>query len=77
MSRSGTISLEHKLFSSLPSQVLSPLTKNLFQRAISESGVALTPCLFRETTRRAAEVGHQGSKNLQGKFPLSYSGDMP
>ncbi|XP_052022407.1 liver carboxylesterase 1-like [Apodemus sylvaticus] len=35
--------------------VLSPLTKNLFHRAISESGVALTPCLYRENTRRAAE----------------------
>nr|XP_021518615.1 liver carboxylesterase 1-like isoform X2 [Meriones unguiculatus] len=35
--------------------VLSPLTKNLFHRAISESGVALTPCLFRENTRRGAE----------------------
>nr|XP_038953902.1 carboxylesterase 1-like isoform X1 [Rattus norvegicus] len=35
--------------------VLSPLTKNLFHRAISESGVALTPCLFRENTRLAAE----------------------
>nr|XP_044998629.1 liver carboxylesterase 1 [Jaculus jaculus] len=35
--------------------VLSPLAKNLFHRAISESGVALTPCLFRKNTRRGAE----------------------
>uniref|UniRef100_A0A8C6WA04 Carboxylic ester hydrolase n=1 Tax=Nannospalax galili TaxID=1026970 RepID=A0A8C6WA04_NANGA len=35
--------------------VLSPLAKNLFRRAISESGVALTPCLFRKSTRRGAE----------------------
>ncbi|XP_010628096.1 liver carboxylesterase 1 isoform X1 [Fukomys damarensis] len=35
--------------------VLSPLTKNLFHRAISESGVALTPCLFRKSTRAGAE----------------------
>ncbi|XP_012371422.1 liver carboxylesterase 1-like [Octodon degus] len=35
--------------------VLSPLTKNLFHRAISESGVALTPCLFRRSTQPAAQ----------------------
>uniref|UniRef100_A0A8D2E0Q9 Carboxylic ester hydrolase n=1 Tax=Sciurus vulgaris TaxID=55149 RepID=A0A8D2E0Q9_SCIVU len=35
--------------------VLSPLAKNLFHRAISESGVVLTPCLFRKDTRPGAE----------------------
>ncbi|EHB12195.1 Carboxylesterase 3 [Heterocephalus glaber] len=35
--------------------VLSPLAKNLFHQAISESGVALTPCLFRKSTRAGAE----------------------
>ncbi|XP_062033822.1 liver carboxylesterase 1 isoform X2 [Lepus europaeus] len=35
--------------------LLSPLTKNLFHRAISESGVALLPCLFRKDIRSLAE----------------------
>ncbi|KAM5262696.1 liver carboxylesterase 1-like [Ctenodactylus gundi] len=35
--------------------VLSPLAKDLFHRAISESGVALTPCLFRKDTRPGAK----------------------
>ncbi|XP_069848430.1 liver carboxylesterase 1-like isoform X3 [Dipodomys merriami] len=42
--------------------VLSPLTKNLFHRAISESGVALSPGLFAKNVRSLAE-----SKG----FPLS------
>ncbi|GAB1293467.1 Carboxylic ester hydrolase [Apodemus speciosus] len=50
-----SVSVLGKKSSSPSTQVLSPLTKNLFHRAISESGVALTPCLFRENTRRAAE----------------------
>nr|XP_020032332.1 carboxylesterase 1E-like isoform X1 [Castor canadensis] len=35
--------------------VLSPLAKNLFHRAISESGVALTPVLFGKNVRPLAE----------------------
>nr|XP_017197720.2 liver carboxylesterase 1 [Oryctolagus cuniculus] len=35
--------------------VLSPLAKNLFHRAISESGVALTPCLFKKDVKPLAE----------------------
>ncbi|KAM9607565.1 liver carboxylesterase 1-like isoform 3-T3 [Trichechus inunguis] len=35
--------------------VLSPLAKNLFHRAISESGVALTDPLFKNESRSAAE----------------------
>ncbi|KAL6084904.1 hypothetical protein STEG23_036274 [Scotinomys teguina] len=35
--------------------VLSPLAKNLFHRAISESGVALTPGLVREDVKPVAE----------------------
>ncbi|XP_069848428.1 carboxylesterase 1E-like isoform X1 [Dipodomys merriami] len=35
--------------------VLSPLTKNLFHRAISESGVALSPGLFAKNVRSLAE----------------------
>ncbi|KAM5262697.1 carboxylesterase 1D-like [Ctenodactylus gundi] len=35
--------------------VLSPLAKNLFHRAISESGVALMPCLFKEDVKPFAE----------------------
>ncbi|XP_040838058.1 liver carboxylesterase 1-like isoform X1 [Ochotona curzoniae] len=35
--------------------VLTSLAKNLFHRAISESGVVLTPCLFRKDTRLAAK----------------------
>ncbi|XP_069918034.1 liver carboxylesterase 1 isoform X2 [Oryctolagus cuniculus] len=35
--------------------VLSSLANNLFHRAISESGVALTPCLFRKDIKPAAK----------------------
>ncbi|XP_062032000.1 liver carboxylesterase 1-like [Lepus europaeus] len=35
--------------------VLSPLAKNLFHRAISESGVALIPCLFKKDAKPLAE----------------------
>jgi hypothetical protein len=51
-------SCEHQFSSSpFPCQVLSPLAKNLFHRAISESGVALTPVLFGKNVRPLAEVG--------------------
>lgn len=43
-------------FSTLLCQVLSPLAKNLFHRAISESGVALTAGLVKKNTRPLAEV---------------------
>uniref|UniRef100_A0A8C9URV3 Carboxylic ester hydrolase n=1 Tax=Spermophilus dauricus TaxID=99837 RepID=A0A8C9URV3_SPEDA len=36
--------------------VLSPLAKNLFHGAISESGVALSPCMFRRNTSVGAQV---------------------
>ncbi|CAO2610493.1 Liver carboxylesterase 1, partial [Lemmus lemmus] len=36
-------------------QVLSPLAKNLFHRAISESGVALTPGMVRKDVKPVAE----------------------
>ena len=49
---------EHKLpFSTRSFQVLSPLAKNLFHRAISESGVALTSALVKKDSKAAAEVG--------------------
>ena len=49
---------EHKLpFLPLSSQVLSPLAKNLFHRAISESGVALISTLVKRDSKVAAEVG--------------------
>ncbi|KAG3257266.1 liver carboxylesterase 1-like [Ictidomys tridecemlineatus] len=35
--------------------VLSPLAENLFHRAISESGVALSPCMFRRSTSAGAQ----------------------
>uniref|UniRef100_A0A8C9URS1 Carboxylic ester hydrolase n=1 Tax=Spermophilus dauricus TaxID=99837 RepID=A0A8C9URS1_SPEDA len=35
--------------------VLSPLAKNLFHGAISESGVALSPCMFRRNTSVGAQ----------------------
>lgn len=38
-------------------QVLSPLARNLFHRAISESGVALTSALVKKDMKAAAEVG--------------------
>ena len=38
-------------------QVLSPLARNLFHRAISESGVALTSALVKRDSKVAAEVG--------------------
>lgn len=48
---------EHKLpFSPPSSQVLSPLAKNLFHRAISESGVALTSVLVKKDMKAAAKV---------------------
>lgn len=48
---------EYKVtFSTCLCQVLSPLAKNLFQRAISESGVALTAGLVKKNTRPLAEV---------------------
>lgn len=51
-------SYEHQLFSTpLPCQVLSPLAKNLFQRAISEIGEALTPGMVRKDIRPVADVG--------------------
>jgi carboxylesterase 1 len=40
----------------LPCQVLSPLAKNLFHRAISESGVVLTTGLFEKKIGPIAEV---------------------
>lgn len=43
--------------SSLPCQVLSPLAKNLFHRAISESGVVLTTNLDKKNTQAVAQVG--------------------
>ncbi|XP_055284608.1 liver carboxylesterase-like [Moschus berezovskii] len=47
---------EHKLrFSTRSSQVLSPLAKNLFHRAISESGVALTSVLVKKDMKAAAK----------------------
>ena len=49
---------EHKLpFLPLSSQVLSPLAKNLFHRAISESGVALIPGLVKKDSKAEAKVG--------------------
>ena len=49
---------EHKLpFSTRSFQVLSPLAKNLFHRAISESGVALTSALVKKDSKAAAQVG--------------------
>lgn len=50
---------EHELSSPpLCSQVLSPLAKNLFHRAISESGVALTAVLVKKgDVKPLAEVG--------------------
>ena len=51
-------SCEHKLpFSTRSFQVLSPLAKNLFHRAISESGVALTSALVKKDSKAAAAVG--------------------
>lgn len=48
---------EYKIsFSTCLCQVLSPLAKNLFHRAISESGVALTAGLVKKNTRPLAEV---------------------
>lgn len=38
-------------------QVLSPLAKNLFHRAISESGVAIFPGLFSKNPKPVSEVG--------------------
>ncbi|XP_030891694.1 liver carboxylesterase 1 [Leptonychotes weddellii] len=47
---------EHKLSSCpLPCQVLSPLAKNLFHRAISESGVALTAVLVKKDMKDTAQ----------------------
>ena len=49
---------EHKLpFSTRSFQVLSPLAKNLFHRAISESGVALTSAMVKKDSKAAAKVG--------------------
>ena len=48
---------EHKLpFLPLSSQVLSPLAKNLFHWAISESGVALIPGLVKKDSKAEAKV---------------------
>ncbi|CAO2610557.1 Carboxylesterase 1D [Lemmus lemmus] len=41
---------------SVSALVLSPLAKNLFHRAISESGVALLPALFTEDAKPIAEL---------------------
>ena len=37
-------------------QVLSPLAKNLFHRAISQSSVVLNPCLYGRDARCLAKV---------------------
>lgn len=55
--------------SSFPCQVLSPLAKNLFHRAISESGVAFIPGMFTKDVRPITEVG----PTLENRRTLSWS----
>ncbi|XP_015426444.1 PREDICTED: liver carboxylesterase 1-like [Myotis davidii] len=51
-----TLPREPQLCSSLlPSQVLSPLAKNLFHRAISQSGVALTSGMVKKDVKATAQ----------------------
>lgn len=67
---------EHKLSSCpLSCQVLSPLAKNLFHRAISESGVALTAALVRKDMKEIAQVGRtQDHCHTLGSAVLESSG---
>ena len=68
-------SCEHKLSSfPLPSQVLSPLAKDLFHRAISESGVALTAVVADDYMRAAVQVGWDGTPlywSMEGTWLLN------
>uniref|UniRef100_A0A7N4V5M3 Carboxylic ester hydrolase n=1 Tax=Sarcophilus harrisii TaxID=9305 RepID=A0A7N4V5M3_SARHA len=50
---------------SVSALVLSPLTKNLFHRAISQSGVALMESLFSSNIKSTAEVGFWHYMTLQ------------
>ena len=63
-------------FRPLSCQVLSPLAKNLFHRAISESGVALITALVKKDMKDAAQVGHTGSPDTLCSTPLESSGDF-
>lgn len=67
---------EHKLSSCpFPCQVLSPLAKNLFHRAISESGVALTAALVKKDMKDTAQVGLTlGQRHTLGSALLESSG---